>query len=256
MDKPFQPDFLIIPYKVLNDKRLRQTDAILYGVIYWYERLKDGKCFASNAELGRVAGIAVKSVTNSLTRLEAYGYIQRVYRDEANFERASIKSLVTFDVVPTSPDVVPLHHVRNRESNKRESNIDSSVAERALDNPNYVKALLNLYGDLYKHYVGVAYKVMSYPKDMAQLKRLDKQFSPAQTRAILFQHFEWRGATGDDNFHLKRLQSAGYPIGWLSANAGNYAAYLEKTMKEWNDELSLCEKVDTWVKELSDGKND
>lgn len=75
------PDFLVIPHQLILDARLQPLDRIVYGVVYWYAKMKDGQCYASNATLAQSCGPDTKpgSVQDALTRLEACGYIERVY---------------------------------------------------------------------------------------------------------------------------------------------------------------------------------
>lgn len=249
MSNDFLPDFLIIPYQLMNDESLTGTDRTVYAVIYWYERLKDGKCFASNEEIARVAKTTAATVANSLTALEKSGFIQRIMNGQ---ERKQILTSVRFntgvkDIPPRgqttfNPEV-------NRESNKERVIVNSSTG---MDNPYPVKALLDLYGRLYMRRVGVLPTITNYPKSLAMLKKLSSNFTPEQTRAILFCHFEWRGVNGDDDFQLKKLEGAGFPLNLLLYNAGSYATYMRKEWgDEWDNEEVLKKRIDKWLIELS-----
>lgn len=93
----FKPDFLIVPYKLIEDKNLSSLDCRLYSVIYYFEHLKNGRCTASNkllAELCQTENLI--SISNSLLILEKFGYIKRYFKDEKLRHRIEIKSLVTF----------------------------------------------------------------------------------------------------------------------------------------------------------------
>lgn len=91
-----KPDFLIIPLVLQHDGRIRPSDLIIYGVIYWYEHLRDGECRAGNEAIGEVAGIDVRTVRAGLERLEKAGYIRRVYQDEERKLRDRIECMVAF----------------------------------------------------------------------------------------------------------------------------------------------------------------
>lgn len=91
-----KPDFLIIPYEIKMDRDLRPTDSDVYAVIYWFERMKDGKCKASNEVIAEVACIEARSVRASLDRLERSGYIERVYADKRHKIRLEIKTMLHF----------------------------------------------------------------------------------------------------------------------------------------------------------------
>ena len=94
----FYPDLLVIPFKLVRDKNLEQVDRMLYGVIYWYQHLKDGRCFASNEKIANILGTTVRVVQNSLTSLEKAGYIKRIYKDVAKRNRLEIRALLAFGV--------------------------------------------------------------------------------------------------------------------------------------------------------------
>lgn len=89
------PDFLIIPKVVHRDKKLRPTDWVVYATIYWYEHMKDGKCFAGNEALAETAQVSERAVMSSLERLENQGYIRREYNENKS-RRTEIKSLVMY----------------------------------------------------------------------------------------------------------------------------------------------------------------
>lgn len=99
-----RPDFFIIPRQLLDDRDLEQVDRFLYGAIYWFEKLKDGRCFASNETLANLLHTSPRVIQNSLTQLEAKGYITRIYKDEAKRNRAEIKCTVYFAKVSPTGD--------------------------------------------------------------------------------------------------------------------------------------------------------
>lgn len=102
------PDFLIIPKIVQNCPGLRPTDWIIYGVIYWFEHLKDGKCTASNHTIGKVAGstgsISDRAVCGGLDRLEKNHFIQRIYEGNTKKVRLEIRAMASFNMPFISPE--------------------------------------------------------------------------------------------------------------------------------------------------------
>lgn len=98
MKKEFRPDFIIIPSVLLADKKLTPSDRIVYGVIYWFEKLKEGTCTASNETIARIAVVSEKAVMAALNRLEKRGYILRFYDDpETKRHRNNIVTKVSFN---------------------------------------------------------------------------------------------------------------------------------------------------------------
>lgn len=113
-----KPDFLIKPYEVHSHPGLRPSDADIYAVVYWFERLKDGKCTASNETIAEVACVKERTVRAGLERLERYGFIVRVYEIENSQSegrqmknRLEIKTTVTYAKRGDEPKV---HKTRSR----------------------------------------------------------------------------------------------------------------------------------------------
>src|SRR3990167_6920401 len=103
--KIIPPDFVVIPYQLITDKKLQPVDRYVYGIIYWFEHLKDGRCTASNETMAVLLGVKSSSVRDSLTNLEKRGYIKRFYFDEKSHHRKEVKALVAYKKVRTlSPD--------------------------------------------------------------------------------------------------------------------------------------------------------
>lgn len=92
----FTPDFLIIPYVVKSDPELRPSDSDVFSVIYWFEKMKEGKCIAGNEVIAEVACCGVRNVRGALDRLEKNGYIIRHYLDEARTKRSHIETTVSY----------------------------------------------------------------------------------------------------------------------------------------------------------------
>lgn len=92
----FKPDFVQIPYQLIDDRTLDSMDRLLYGLVYWYEHMKDGECWASNQTLAALLYTTTRVVQNSLTRLENKGYIEREYKDKAKRNRTKIRALIAY----------------------------------------------------------------------------------------------------------------------------------------------------------------
>lgn len=137
------PDFIQIPRPIMEDQKLTQLDWSVYGLIYWYSRLKLQKCILSNASFGQLTNSNSRSIQRSLARLEDQGHIVCEYNQQGT-ERV-IFPLVTYfkyinkelddntTTVQSSPhdssvmDSRPIGHPNNieliRELNNKEKNI-------------------------------------------------------------------------------------------------------------------------------------
>lgn len=96
------PDFIIVPYQLISDDEITLIDERLYGIIYWFAKLKLEKCTASNATLAKLVKTTPKTIQNSLIILEEKGYIERKYKDSVSHHREEIIPLVVFQKINKS----------------------------------------------------------------------------------------------------------------------------------------------------------
>lgn len=148
--KEYRPDFVLIPYPVYTDQRLESIDRVIYGIIYWFEHMKDGRCTASNETLGRVAGVSPRSIPNALMRLEQHGYIRRSYKDDSNRHRTEIASLISFKniQIPGSPkpdtrlnETTDTRLTEQRKNKNKEKDIAADAASANVFSHQEIRAL-------------------------------------------------------------------------------------------------------------------
>lgn len=94
-----KPDFYIIPEIVKSSPKLRPCDGYIYAVVYWIERLKEGRCIASNQVIGEASGFDERTVRAGLDRLDKAGFIIRIYEDKERRIRKEIKTLVAYQQI-------------------------------------------------------------------------------------------------------------------------------------------------------------
>jgi hypothetical protein len=99
-------DFIIVLYPLLEDEDITLIDERLYGIIYWFTKLKNEKCTASNPILAELVKTTPTTIQNPLTKLEEKGYIQRTYMDKARRHRQEIIPLVVFSKESPRDDTV------------------------------------------------------------------------------------------------------------------------------------------------------
>lgn len=100
------PDFIQIPSILIKDKELNQLDWLVYGVIYWYAKLKLQKCILSNNAIAELLGSSKASIGNSLTRLNKGGYVKSVMNSKNH--RTELIPLVVYSPTPKPTDEPPL----------------------------------------------------------------------------------------------------------------------------------------------------
>lgn len=123
----FTPDVLYIPGIVAFDKELQHLDKFVYAVIYWLERLKDGRCFASNRAIAKIVGSSSSGVANSLVRLRKRGYITIILND--NNQRKEIRTLVFNTVNPYSNEEGGVTRSSNRKSNTKKEYMSETLTD-------------------------------------------------------------------------------------------------------------------------------
>lgn len=96
MNDIIRPDFLQIPVQVYSCRNLSGVDSMVYGLIYWYTKLKLEKCIASNKTFADILGVGEKKVTESIKRLVSEGFITAVYADPLKRHRQELIPLVTY----------------------------------------------------------------------------------------------------------------------------------------------------------------
>lgn len=139
------PQFIIIPYQLLQDTSITPLDERVYGVIYWLTQLKGEKCIASNRILAEIAQTTPTTLQNSLTRLENKEYIIRKFKDKNKKNRQEIIPLVIFTKIKVSStddskvsshnDTVSSHNdtrVSSHNDQKKSSPIKKSSKEELL----------------------------------------------------------------------------------------------------------------------------
>ena len=92
------PDFIQIPSLLIHDENLQQLDWLVYGVVYWYSKLKLEKCVLSNQSIANLISCSKGSVANSLSRLAKHKYVECALDD--NGYRKEIIALVSFSHLP------------------------------------------------------------------------------------------------------------------------------------------------------------
>jgi DNA-binding Lrp family transcriptional regulator len=123
----YQPDFIQVPRIIYTDPDMQALDGFVYGVVYWYQHLRDGRCFASNKTIAKLLDSSVSGVANSLVRLRDKNYIVCLYDD--NNQRLEIKALIYYSVNPYSNEEGGVTPQSNRVNNKLTRNSLSETEE-------------------------------------------------------------------------------------------------------------------------------
>ena len=122
-DQMFYPDFFITPRVIWLDQSIPPMAEKVYSVIYWYGKLKDGYCHASNATIAKnIGGTNSQSVGNAIAKLIEAGYVSATYGDHN--QRLALIPLIEYSVTPPSNSGGTPHQMMVvNKNNKKESKI-------------------------------------------------------------------------------------------------------------------------------------
>lgn len=118
-----RPNFYHIPTIVAE--QVNPHEAFVFSTVYWFEKMKDGKCFASNTAIANSLPYksSASSVANALEKLEKLGFIKRIFKDQNKRTRLEITVLIDYRVSPTDetgfhPQVKGVSPTGEQNSNK------------------------------------------------------------------------------------------------------------------------------------------
>jgi hypothetical protein len=99
MKELLRPDYYHIPALVAES--VSPHESFVWAIIYWFEKMKDGRCYASNERIAEALPYqsSPQSVTNALMKLESMGFIKREYKDEKKTIRKEIKITVSLQKI-------------------------------------------------------------------------------------------------------------------------------------------------------------
>ena len=93
-NEEFYPEFYMTPRILWADKAISPMAEKVFSVIYWYGKLKDGYCHASNATIAKNIGSTnAASVSRAIAKLIDNGYVTAEYEPTTG-ERLALVPLV------------------------------------------------------------------------------------------------------------------------------------------------------------------
>src|SRR3989304_2287917 len=104
------PDFIQIPSILIGDKDLNPLDGIVYGIVYWYSKLKLQKCLATNKQIALILHAHHLTVSRSIQKLIEKRYlVSRIDRENGN--KRELIPTVTYkprSIDPILKDIDPI----------------------------------------------------------------------------------------------------------------------------------------------------
>ena len=116
------PQFFIVDYRILKDKRLCAFDIVCYSAICGLANNKFNYCFASNKRLAEILNCSVRNIQRALASLKNAGYIEINVK---NFNTREIKTLLNLAVELTNERLKKIEeHAQNNAQIRKTVNYD------------------------------------------------------------------------------------------------------------------------------------
>lgn len=100
-------------------------------------------------------------------------------------------------------------------------------------NDNYgstpIKRIVAFYSNQFNNRYGFRPRV-NYGQIGGLFKPLLETLSEYQIALMILVHFEWKGATGDNEFVHKTLEGACFPLEWLPRGSNAYEAFIRNNL--------------------------
>jgi len=208
------PDFIQIPGILFTDDDIKGLDQKVYGIIYWYSKLKLKRCILSNKQIANLVRAKPGSVANSISRLAKKKYV-KVVLDEEVRQRLELIPLITFNRKPTRP-----HSFANDTPSSANDTPPSLENEHNnIDNTNNIKNKQkgkNIPLDLYKYYVKRFNKnpkrYRPLPERMNKIKIRLRSWTPKEIATAI------RNASLDDFYSGKNERGWTADISYICRN--------------------------------------
>lgn len=125
-------NYISIPYKVMSDKRLTQTQKLIYGFVAGFH-VSGNICYASNAYIGEVIGLKVTAVSRAISKLVSEDWLE--VKNGAGAKR----SLYCKYVQPVLEDRVACTERQTSLSPETDNNLVNNLKNNKVDNKEYNK---------------------------------------------------------------------------------------------------------------------
>lgn len=140
-------DFITIPRDIVLSNKIRDSDRLVYGVIYSMSQMNNKRFTGKNTTISKMCGISAGSVANSLVRLSEAGYIKCSFKDTNKRVRTEILPLVNYN------NTEEYHQVMTQVSSNDETKVSSNDEQNNIYiiNNNISNTLIDdIYKELYK----------------------------------------------------------------------------------------------------------
>ena len=262
--KPMPSFYSILPAFIRYDNSLTHLQKLLYAEITSLSN-KNGYCHAGNAYFSDLYGNSDRTITRAIAMLMKQGYIsaqtekigekflRKIFINQAKKENTAKNG----DGQKCLPQTKMSRGGRQKCLHNNTSNNTTSTTiyykDMKKDKNGFVELplwlgttplsrIVKLYSLRYKELVGFDPNIKTRSnKASKHIRALIVREGEYQVGLMAMLHFNWKGASGNDDMVLKRIAEADFPLLWLYSNANLYKAYILNQMGLENEEQKVKE---------------
>lgn len=269
MDEFYSSDLpFVVHYPALN-KATGRTSAgyVLSRIVHW-SKIKNGQEFyKTDKEFAEELGMGLDEFKASKKLLIAGQLIQVVRRgipstsyysvnmDLLNSLLRSHQSLSgksansSLDMSTTNSEETTNRPIETTNTAGQEGNPPTQLPDFLGKTP--LARLVSVYSIQFTDLYGFAPKIMNWAMLGRFFKEMLAGYTEWQIAAMILLHFEWHGASGEDNFSHARLADRCFPLEWVPKAANAYRAYIQNTLKvDFADDAAVKAHVVRIIKPL------
>jgi len=239
----------ILPANVRYQEGLSSFAKVIYSEINALSN-KNGYCFASNAYFENVFKKSTATISRVLTELQDHGAIKIKDGSGGDAIRKITPCSPSQKLPRSAPQKLSDPLRKNEEQNNTSIIIQDTISKDIVEpsqkclpvtGRSKLQRVISFYSLLWQNTYGTK-PTVDFGRVGRTLKPLLEQNSEQRIALLLMQFFQWRGATGTDDFTFKRLSDNAFPLTWLPTNADAISAYIRNVLKVDIDNEKEVEK--------------
>lgn len=158
----------------------------------------------------------------------------------------------TVDTVSFSKEVPRENNSITRETNDNHTTTDNTTNNNTTKDyiyslpevlgTNYQKRIWNFYALVWQSKYGFKPDA-EWKKLGPMIKKMSEDYSEYQIAILILTHFDWHGASGEDEYTHKRLVEACFPFTWIPTSISAYKAHQRNVRGLEIDSEEACKEI-------------
>lgn len=231
-------------YPILGQVMGLPSAIVFQQTMYWQKVKKGREFYKTDVEFAEELGIPLRTLRTSKGELVKNGFIKLLKKgypaksyylidDECLEKLASVcpkSSTSLAGIVNTVNETEQAEGVilYNTETTTETTLVGGQLPP--IFGKDRLKRIIAVYSLLWFSSYGTKYQA-NFGAVGKNFKPLLDSLSEWQIAALMIIHFNWHGASGDDDFAFKKLEEAMHPILWIPSRLNEYGTYLTNVLK-------------------------